>query len=117
MRDASTIIARLRVTGNEWVAFFPDTPGHAYYSDEPVKAVRRLLEGTDAESGVVILLCDGHEGNGTLRYQVTWDAPSGEASGPSGRDNDVVPPNVAAGRFVMLHLCIVRVRPFGLLAG
>ncbi len=74
MQDASTIIARLRAPGNEWLAFFPEAPGHAYYSDNPVKAVRRLLEGTDAEPGVFELLFNGTAGE-TRRYEVTWDAP------------------------------------------
>jgi hypothetical protein len=75
MPEASTIIARLRAPGNEWLAYFQETPGHAYYSDTPVKAVRRLLEGTEAESGVFAVLCDGAEGEATVYYEVTWDAP------------------------------------------
>jgi hypothetical protein len=73
MADQTTIIARLRATENEWVAFFPKTPGHAYYSDGPAKAVRRLLEGTEADPGVYELLSVA--GGETLRYQVTWDEP------------------------------------------
>jgi hypothetical protein len=75
MQEAGTIIARLLATGNEWVAFFPGTPGHAYYSDNPAKAVRRLLEGTDAEPGVFEVLCGGDRDNETTRHEVTWDAP------------------------------------------
>ncbi len=75
MAEQTTIIVRLRAPESEWLAFFPKTPGQAYYSDNPVKAVRRLLEGTEADPGVYELLCDGNEGEEALRYEVTWDAP------------------------------------------
>jgi len=76
MQDGSTIVAKLHGTPNEWVAYFRESPGHAYYSDKPVKAVRRLLEGTEADSGVFVMLCDGETAGGaTRRYEVIWDSP------------------------------------------
>lgn len=59
MGDESTIIAKLHGPRNQWVAYFSGTPGLKSFSDNPVKAVRRLLEGTEAAPGVFELLCDG----------------------------------------------------------
>jgi len=75
MAELTTIIAKADGTPNLWLAFFGEHPGHVFRSANPIKAVRRLLEGTEADPGVYALLCDGNEGQQTLRYAVTWDAP------------------------------------------
>jgi hypothetical protein len=74
MADETTIIARS--ADGHWVAHFDGKPNCAFGSDMPVKAVRRLLEGMEAEPGVFTLLCDGDlAGSHILRYSMVWDPP------------------------------------------
>ncbi len=72
----STIVSRYDWHGKEWVAYFEDTTQVAFGSDMPMKAVRRLLEGTEAERQAVLIWCDRDmAGTGRLRLSSFWDPP------------------------------------------
>ena len=75
----STIVARFIEC--QWVAHFQDRPNSAYGSDGPVKAVRRLLEGNEADPGVYEILCQGEAGQETLRHSVTFPCQVCEGRG------------------------------------
>jgi len=65
-----------RFVGDQWLAHFERKPQVAFGGDMPVRAVRRLLEGTDAAPGAYTLLCDRDlSGSGILSRDITWDPP------------------------------------------
>src|SRR5262245_52441070 len=70
----STIILRHDVPANQWLAHFQGKANLAYGSDLPLKAVRRLLEGTERESGVFRLQCEDGSVAG-VPDDIVWDDP------------------------------------------
>jgi hypothetical protein len=75
MPDA-TIVAKFSADANQWVAHFEKAPQVAFGEALPVPAIRRLLEGTEAEPDAYTLRCDDDlAGNGILLRSVVWDPP------------------------------------------
>ncbi len=68
----STIIAT--ATAGQWRACFEGSRPYAFHSENPLKAVRLLLERTRTEPAVFLLVCD-QAGSEPLKCSVTWDPP------------------------------------------
>jgi len=74
--NADTIVAMFSADANQWVAHFETRPQVAFGDELPVPAIRRLLEGTEAESGAYGLRCDLEViGSGILLRSMIWDPP------------------------------------------
>jgi hypothetical protein len=72
----ATIVARFNADANQWVAHFTNAPQVAFGGALPVQAIRRLLEGMEAELDAYTLRCDDEvAGNGILLRSVVWDPP------------------------------------------
>jgi hypothetical protein len=60
----------------QWIAHFATKPDDAYGGDLPVAAIRRLLDGTEAEYAVYQLFCDQDlSGRGVFDRTIIWDPP------------------------------------------
>jgi hypothetical protein len=78
MADISpdTIIVRFDAEAREWNANFQCVPQVAYGGDLPMRAVRRLLEGTVAWPDIYPLRCDPDDsGHGVPHRSLIWDPP------------------------------------------
>ena len=71
-----TIICKFDDQGGQWLAHCEQSPQVAFGSDMPVRAIRRLLEGIEADPDVIILMCDRDlAGTRVLRRKIIWDPP------------------------------------------
>jgi hypothetical protein len=60
----------------QWVAHFEGVPQVAFGGDIPMRAVRRLLEGSEIEPAIYYLHCDSDQlGNGVLHRSLIWEPP------------------------------------------
>ena len=74
MPDA--IITRFDADASQWSAHFEHVPQVAFGSDLPMRAVRRLLEGTESSPDTYELRCDADRaGSGVLHRSLIWDPP------------------------------------------
>jgi hypothetical protein len=65
-------------TPGQWFATFERRPQVAFGGDMPAVAIRRLLEGTEAEPGDYALICDADlSGTGahTIYRSIIWNPP------------------------------------------
>ena len=73
MADESTII--VRTNADKWAAHLDGAPDLAFGENSLVKAVRRLLEGIEAEPAVFTILNQGDGSDDERRCSVVWDPP------------------------------------------
>ena len=73
---SDTIVATFNADANQWTAFFENSPQVAFGGELPVPAIRRLLEGIEADPDAYALECDMDLiGSGILLRSVVWDPP------------------------------------------
>ena len=65
----------VKPSGSEWHGHFEGQPNFALSGENSVQAVRRLLEGMEAEPAMFIILSHGDTGSEVLRYSAMWDGP------------------------------------------
>ena len=76
MPDQITIVVQYQDLGEQWVAHFDGDPCHAFGGNMPLVAVRRLLEGSEAEPDTYVIRCDrDRAATGILQFAVVWDPP------------------------------------------
>ena len=67
-----TVRVKYDAAGNQWAAWFTDTPQVAFGADLPMNAVRRLLGGTEASLGDVQLHVDQDQAGSGVVLPVAW---------------------------------------------
>jgi hypothetical protein len=66
----------VRYGGDQWVAYFESVPQVAFGGEKPLNALRRLLEGTEAEQGSYVMQwVQETPDSGTPFWSVSWDPP------------------------------------------
>jgi hypothetical protein len=74
----ATIIVRYDAQGQQWCAAFDGKPQIVFDGNMPAVAIRRLLEGTEAEPDEYALICDADlSGTGahTIYRSIIWNPP------------------------------------------
>lgn len=70
------IVCRFSPDAGQWLAHFQDAPHVGFGSDLPMGAVRRLLQGSEADPDTYPLICDSDQaGSGVLYRSLTWQPP------------------------------------------
>ena len=70
------VICRYRNTSGQWSAWLDGTPSVAYGAELPMRAVSRLLDGSDIDHCLVVIHVDQVQaGSGVMIREALWKPP------------------------------------------